>query len=108
MIRKLFSLRNKLQGVVTCFLLKGDSLSDNVGSKFSTKERDNDNSELNCAEAERSGWWYNACTRANLNGEYHHVSKDKKSGIKWETWKDFKHPLESVEMKVREYGADVD
>lgn len=29
------------------------------GMKFSTKDRDNDNYEKNCAEEDQAGWWFN-------------------------------------------------
>merc|ERR1719228_1215523 len=42
------------------------------GMKFSTKDRDNDNiDEFHCGAEDRSGWWFNACSAANLNGHYY-------------------------------------
>lgn len=39
----------------------GDALTPLVGHKFSTKDRDNDNSKLyNCSEL-RGGWWFKFC-----------------------------------------------
>ena len=41
------------------------------GMMFSTRDRDNDRSAGNCAsDYYRGGWWYNMCTRINLNGDY--------------------------------------
>ena len=42
------------------------------GSKFSTRDRDNDRSrEFNCASNWYSGgWWYTICGVINLNGNY--------------------------------------
>ena len=38
---------------------------------FTTRDRDNDRWGDNCAsEQQRGGWWYNACTRINPNGNY--------------------------------------
>merc|ERR1711963_1124234 len=43
-----------------------------VGMKFSTPDQDNDqNRRANCAQQDRSGWWFNSCSAANLNGYYH-------------------------------------
>ena len=36
--------------------------------QFSTKERDNDLSRINCAVRHKGGWWHNNCCWANLNG----------------------------------------
>ncbi|KAJ6668606.1 hypothetical protein lerEdw1_012088 [Lerista edwardsae] len=33
------------------------------GMKFSTKDRDNDNYEQNCAEEDKAGWWFNRSGR---------------------------------------------
>ncbi|XP_062613344.1 ficolin-1-like [Saccostrea cucullata] len=43
------------------------------GMSFSTPDRDNDrNSAGNCAadSIRRGGWWFNACHRAFLNGQW--------------------------------------
>ena len=36
------------------------------GMKFSNHDQDNDNSNINCAEARSGGWWYNSCMSACL------------------------------------------
>ena len=37
----------------------GDSLANyNNGMKFSTRDRDNDNSRDNCAQGLKGGWWW--------------------------------------------------
>ena len=42
-----------------------------AGKKFTTKDRDNDLSDGNCAsDFHRGGWWYENCGRNNLNGNY--------------------------------------
>nr|KAG5692427.1 hypothetical protein BaRGS_032480 [Batillaria attramentaria] len=43
------------------------------GQPFSTIDSDNDNSPTNCAAQTRSGWWFNHCAQANLNGQYGHA-----------------------------------
>lgn len=39
----------------------GDSLRPHLLSKFSTKDRDNDEYETNCAEQFTGAWWYKKC-----------------------------------------------
>ena len=47
----------------------GDSLiKTHNGMYFSTRDRDNDKSPLNCAVQYQSGWWFNRCFDSNLNG----------------------------------------
>merc|ERR1711893_562412 len=48
--------------------------TNHIGMKFSTKDRDNDKARASCASQDRSGWWFNNCSAANLNG------------IFWNTW----------------------
>ena len=54
--------------------LENNSKNENGNAKnmaFSTRDRDNDKSEVNsCAGNMKGGWWYNKCTKSNLNGEY--------------------------------------
>lgn len=51
------------------------------GMFFTTYDNDNDNREYNCGSRWRGGWWYNACHKANLNGEYGNTEFSK--GINW-------------------------
>ena len=51
--------------------VSGESLVYANGRLFSTFDRDNDSWAQNCAAKFRGGWWYTACHRSNLNGEYH-------------------------------------
>ena len=52
-----------------------DTLDFNNKCDFSTYDSDNDDSSGNCAYVRQGGWWYNACTYANLNGRH------EKSGL---------------------------
>nr|XP_039256391.1 fibrinogen C domain-containing protein 1-like [Styela clava] len=81
----------------------GDSFSSHNGFYFSTKDRDNDNSGVNCAMLYKGAWWYRSCHSSNLNGHYfiggnHDSYAD---GIEWETWKGFYYSLKFTEMKIR-------
>jgi len=49
----------------------GDSLSSHNGKPFSTKDRDHDASDFNCAEVFTGAWWFkNGCFNSHLNGKY--------------------------------------
>ncbi|CAC5359055.1 ANGPT1 [Mytilus coruscus] len=52
----------------------GDGATDYTGTSlhgmvFSTKDKDNDLYEKNCAIHKCSGWWHRACTVGNINGK---------------------------------------
>ncbi|KNC21992.1 hypothetical protein FF38_12062, partial [Lucilia cuprina] len=85
----------------------GDSLTYHKGSKFSTKERDNDqHTSFNCAEKFQSAWWFKACHESNLNGCYSNANlRDSKSaiacGIHWKTFRGQWYSLKFVEMMIR-------
>ncbi|GFN76758.1 tenascin-r [Plakobranchus ocellatus] len=49
----------------------GDAFSYHNGMPFSTNDQDNDGSyRKNCATVGKSGWWFNDCRTADLNGEW--------------------------------------
>ncbi|XP_072167981.1 microfibril-associated glycoprotein 4-like [Diadema setosum] len=83
----------------------GDSLSAHNGLLFTSWDRDNDNYELNCAQEHvGSGWWYDHCLYANLNGYY--VTSDvvtftSRLGICWYDWKSSYNSMKRAEMKIR-------
>uniref|UniRef100_A0A287D9Y4 Fibrinogen-like protein 1 n=1 Tax=Ictidomys tridecemlineatus TaxID=43179 RepID=A0A287D9Y4_ICTTR len=92
----------------------GDSLAGNFhpevqwwashqSMKFSTWDRDNDNYEGNCAKEEQSGWWFNRCHSANLNGVYYKgpYTAETDNGVVWYTWHGWWYSLKSVVMKIR-------
>ncbi|XP_028381616.1 fibroleukin [Phyllostomus discolor] len=55
---------------------------------FTTPDRDNDRYPSgNCGLYYSSGWWFDACLSANLNGKYYHQKyKGVHNGIFWGTW----------------------
>ncbi|XP_044279142.1 fibroleukin [Varanus komodoensis] len=55
---------------------------------FTTPDKDNDRYQGgNCGAYYSSGWWFDACLAANLNGKYYHKSyKGVRNGIFWGTW----------------------
>lgn len=82
----------------------GDSLSFHRNMAFSTKDRNNGNGSAgSCALGSNSGWWFNGCVRASLNGYYYHGPHTSAEwrGINWLTWKGPKYSAERAEMKVR-------
>lgn len=55
---------------------------------FTTPDRDNDRYPSgNCGSYYGSGWWFDACMAANLNGRYHRGRyRGVRDGIYWGTW----------------------
>ena len=47
-----------------------DAMAHTNGAPFSTRDRDHDTSNSNCAQSHGAAWWYKACTHADLNGNY--------------------------------------
>ncbi|MCL4162071.1 UNVERIFIED_CONTAM: hypothetical protein GTU68_051934 [Idotea baltica] len=80
----------------------GDSFSRHKGSKFSTKDQDNDTWSKNCAEMFKGAWWYEACQDSNLNG--HQCERYESSQGECIYWKDFRHfnySLKETSMSIR-------
>ena len=82
----------------------GDSLHYHYGQAFSTKGRDNDNSDGRCVVVFFGGWWYNSCHYVNINGRY--LEKDSKEmqekGLSRRGWKGRGHySMKKTEIKIR-------
>ena len=76
------------------------ALEFNNNKKFTTIDQDNDDYRGgNCAtylKKNCGGWWYGACTRVNLNGDYKFVKERVLLSIRWS-----KYQPTFVEMKFR-------
>ncbi|XP_007070838.2 angiopoietin-related protein 5 isoform X1 [Chelonia mydas] len=81
---------------------------------FSTFDVDNDGCNPVCYLQEQpvkscsnfsdnTGWWFNQCGLANLNGVHHFTGKFLATGIHWDTWAENNKPIriKSVSMKIR-------
>ena len=84
----------------------GDSIirSYNInGMAFSTPDRDNDLwSDIDCAQRWKGGWWYNACTRSQLNSIYQHDTTPREfETVFWNTFTTYDRSLKYAEMKLR-------
>ncbi|XP_050737162.1 angiopoietin-2-like [Eriocheir sinensis] len=84
----------------------GDSLNDpwygsNL-SPFSTVNRDNDRSSLNCASMLKGGWWWRSCGRG-LNGIYLTDPNDltARQGIVWFRWRGWDYTLKRSVLMIK-------
>lgn len=79
---------------------------------FTTPDRDNDRYlPGNCGAYYSSGWWFDACLAANLNGRYYNKKyKGIHDGIYWGTWHNnsslngYRHSFKKVKMMIRPKG----
>ncbi|XP_050957326.1 microfibril-associated glycoprotein 4-like [Labeo rohita] len=82
----------------------GDSLSYQNGKKFSTYDKDQDNSGSNCAlKYSLGGFWYNDCYYTNPTGLYFLVKVNTVmyTGTTWYYWKKSYNTVKSITMKIR-------
>ena len=69
-----------------CFFFAGpasDSLRYHGGIKFSTRDVDNDASSDHCAQIQHGAWWFNNCSRSDLNGDYFKAQSNGSKGVFW-------------------------
>ena len=77
-------------------------MSRNSGQSFTTMDRHNDRSSINCAVFANGAWWYDMCLETNLNGLYYTENPTPKwNGITWTRWKGNYYSLKSTTMKVK-------
>ena len=73
------------------------------GMKFTTRDRDNDQWDRNCAVNHASGnaggWWYSSCSHINPNHQYNHRHSAYLNG-QW-------HSLSFIEIKVRPLNCNL-
>ncbi|XP_007475446.1 ficolin-2-like [Monodelphis domestica] len=80
----------------------GDSLSYHRNKPFTTKDRDNDAWNSNCAQEYKGAWWYGDCHHSNLNGLYLQGNHSSYAdGINWFHGKGHKYSYKISEMKFR-------
>lgn len=85
----------------------GDSLLKHSGMRFTTKDRDGDHSENNCAAFYRGAWWYRNCHTSNLNGQYlRGAHASYADGVEWSSWTGWQYSLKFSEMKIRPVRED--
>ena len=80
----------------------GDSLSWHNQMMFTTRDKDNDEHEEQCAQKFKGAWWYKSCHQSNLNGLYlvgHHTSHA--DGVNWYHCRGYHYSFRRTEMKVR-------
>ncbi|XP_056429456.1 fibroleukin [Hyla sarda] len=78
---------------------------------FTTPDKDNDRYPSgNCGAYYGSGWWFDACMSANLNGKYYEKEyKGVRNGIFWGTWPgvseenlhSYRQTFKAVRMMIR-------
>ncbi|XP_062990269.1 fibroleukin [Elgaria multicarinata webbii] len=81
---------------------------------FTTPDKDNDRYPSgNCGSYYGSGWWFDACFAANLNGKYYHKKyKGIRNGIYWDSWpgassdnmNSYRQPFKKVKMMMKPKG----
>ncbi|KFP03999.1 Angiopoietin-4, partial [Calypte anna] len=73
------------------------------GTRFSTRDADNDNCLCKCAQMLSGGWWFDACGLSNLNGIYYPARHNirKLNGIRWHRLQGPSYSLQGTRMLIR-------
>ncbi|KAM7363816.1 ficolin-2-like isoform 2-T3 [Cochliomyia hominivorax] len=84
----------------------GDHLRLHLNMFFTTKDRDNDDSdEGNCAEWFKGAWWYYNCMTSNLNGPYRYsrnlTERERGIGVTWGSYDEIMYSYKSSQMMLR-------
>ncbi|NWU72320.1 ANGP4 protein, partial [Pterocles burchelli] len=76
------------------------------GTRFSTRDADNDNCFCKCAQMLSGGWWFDACGLSNLNGIYYPAGHNirKLNGIRWHHFQGPSYSLKGTRMLIRPAG----
>ncbi|XP_075373445.1 angiopoietin-4 isoform X2 [Mycteria americana] len=76
------------------------------GTRFSTRDADNDNCLCKCAQMLSGGWWFDACGLSNLNGIYYPARHNirKLNGIRWHHFQGPSYSLKGTRMLIRPAG----
>jgi len=87
---------------MNCPLSEDNSLAENLGHKFSTRDQDNDAYiSGKCAEYRHGAWWYDDCGYSSLNGRYYQQGGKISDGVVWYRWKVSWYSMRFTEMKLR-------
>ena len=70
--------------------------------KFTTRDKDNSNTTVNCAQYYVGAWWFESCFYSHLNGLYYrNPAITFANGVMWNRWKGNRYSLKFTEMKTR-------
>ncbi|XP_060552938.1 fibrinogen-like protein 1 [Ruditapes philippinarum] len=88
------------------------------GMPFSTPDRDNDRSFMNCANKLQSGWWFNSCYSSNLNGKYMSHPYGQRmlgeasgeptldgTGIEWYPYRHRQYSMKTSKMMIKQANS---
>ncbi|XP_065357153.1 ryncolin-1-like [Calliphora vicina] len=78
-----------------------DDMRYNVGSKFSTIDKDNDGWPTgSCALERQAGWWYTYCTYVQPTGQYLH-GESSRDGVLWRSFNGLTYSHKVMYLMIR-------